>query len=180
MLLKTGLICAEVMEYSTLKQGDVSQYPNLNEVYSESTFMKTATDEELIDTSIIVLTIVSYALPKKTNIAEKFVEVVDKTTNIILDMKNPLLDCRLSLFLGYYIDILYKEDEATFLGVLKMLVNSLNSEQLSLAHQSSDTLNTIISDKDLVPRITPHIPDLIVFVNQCMATVNIPDFFTFV
>jgi hypothetical protein len=49
-------------------------------------------------------------------------------------MHNPLLDTRIALFYGYYIDILYTENEETFIEALKMLVNSINTKNLALAH----------------------------------------------
>ena len=136
--------------------------------------------DQHIDVALVSLTILSYALPKKEVIADFFVETIDKITPKLLDKNSHLLECRLSLFLGYYIDILYREDNETFLKVLQMLVSSMDSEKLSLAHQSLDTLNTIISDKDLIPRVTPLISELTKFVISCMKKVNIPLFFSFV
>lgn len=94
-------------------------------------------------------------------------------------MNNPLLISRLILFLGYFIDILYTEQEETFIEVLQMLVFSLKSSNLAIVHQATDTLKTIISDRDIIPRIMPHIPDLLGFIEQCFETVNIPSFFDF-
>ena len=78
-------------------------------------------------------------------------KTIDAVTQTILDRDSHLLECRLSLFLGYYIDILYRNDDGTFLRVLQLLVTSMDSNKKALAHQSLDTLNTIISDKDLIP-----------------------------
>jgi len=50
-----------------------------------------------------------------------------------------------------------------------------------LAHQAADTLKTIVTDKDLILRIIPHINDLVRFVIACFETnINIPTFFEFV
>lgn len=160
--------------------GDISKYEDYSKAYEASNFIKTGTEEELIDVSILALTVLSYSLPKKMEFVGEFVRIIDTITQPLLSRDSELLECRLSLFLGYYIDILYKEDQSTFLGVLKLLVESLMSNKKALANQSSDTLQTIISDKDLIPRIIPHISDLLGFTMACMEKVNIPDFFTFV
>ena len=66
------------------------------------------------------------------------------------------------------------------MNVLKLLTTSLMSKELALAHQSADTLNTVISDKDMLPRLKPMISELNKFTIECMGTVNIPDYFDFV
>lgn len=46
--------------------------------------------------------------------------------------------------------------------------------------QSADTLNTIISDKDLVPRLEPHLPRLILTLNDCNIKIQIKLYFSFI
>ena len=79
------------------------------------------------------------------------------TTGVIL------MKVRMSLLLGYYADMLFTKYEAAFLKVMDFLLESLklNREQKVVALQSADTLNTIISDKDLIPRLQAHLPRLI-------------------
>lgn len=93
----------------------------------------------------------SYAIPKKQGVVQDLQKALSIVTPIIMNDANPLLEVRLTLFLGYYIDILYIGDEEIFLQVLKMLITSINSKNIALAHQSTDTLKTIISDRDLIP-----------------------------
>ena len=123
----------------------------MKEIYENSAYLQNGTPEEHIDTCLVSLTIMSYVLPKKPQISNEFVKTIDAVTQVILDRDSHLLECRLSLFLGYYIDILYRNDDSTFLRVLQLLVTSMDSSKKALAHQSLDTLNTIISDKDLIP-----------------------------
>jgi len=133
-LVNTGLVCSQILEYALTKEGDISKYDKYSAVYEGSCFLKTATDEELIDVGFMVLTVLSYSLPKKENFVSEFVRIIDTVTTPLLARNSQLLECRLSLFLGYYIDILYKEDQATFLGVLKLLVESLMSDKKALAN----------------------------------------------
>ena len=125
--------------------------------------MKNCTDEQLIDICLLVLTMVSYALPKDDALKVRFTKTVEKVTLPILERNNLLLECRLTIMLGYYIDILYKDDEEVFFKVIGMFLNSLSSgpEKLALAHQSADTLNTIINDSDVIPRVIPMLPQLL-------------------
>lgn len=124
---------------------------------------------------------ISYALPKDQNLKVKFVEVLERVTRPIMEKNNLILNCRLTCLLGYYIDILYKDQNDVFVDVIRMFIESLdqNQENLALAHQSADTLNTIINDNDIVPRIKPIIGDLLQALNPVILTIKIPEFFSF-
>ena len=64
---------------------------------------------------------------------------------------------------------------------MTLLINSLNSDEsnLALAIQCSDTLNTIINDRDVIPRISPYINELLEKVSENIISVKIPEFFDF-
>jgi hypothetical protein len=62
---------------------------------------------------------------------------------------------------------------------MHLLVQSLKSNNLTIVHQATDTLKTIISDRDIIPRIMPHVTSLLGFIEECFKTVNIPSFFEF-
>ena len=135
LLLETGFIFLELIDFIIKgKVGEISGYTHLSQVYDQVSLFKSCSDEELLDIALTSLTVLSYALPKKENFSPVFMKVIDSTTQQIMDRKSTLLDSRLALFLGYYIDILYSNDETTFLSVLKMLVMSLNSPRLACAH----------------------------------------------
>jgi|JI10StandDraft_1071094.scaffolds.fasta_scaffold244985_1 hypothetical protein len=68
----------------------------------------------------------SYTIPKKEQLLEKFIKTIESITPKILEMDNPLITSRLILLLGYYIDILYSKNDELFLKVLELLVLSLN------------------------------------------------------
>jgi hypothetical protein len=87
----------------------------------------------------------------------------------------------MSLLLGYYADMLFTQYPDAFLKVFDFLLGSLalTGEQKVIALQSADTLSTVITDKDLVPRLEPHIPRIIALVNQCTLAINIKLYFNF-
>ena len=87
----------------------------MKEVYEQSAFLQNGTPDEHLDTAIVSLTIMSYALPKKQQISGDFIKTIDAITQPLLNKDSHLLECRLSLFLGYYIDILYRNDDTTFM-----------------------------------------------------------------
>jgi hypothetical protein len=88
---------------------------------------------------------------------------------------------RMSLLLGYYADMLFLKYESAFIKVMDFLLESLSlsGPQKVVALQSADTLNTIISDKDLIPRLEPHLPRLIKVLNQCNQKISIKLYFNF-
>ena len=97
-------------------------------------------------------------------------------------LKDPLLQTRYALFLGYYMDTLFKTREDLFKSSLEMLLTSIAFEdpaRRAIALQSADTLRTIIIDEDLRPRIgqlTPFITPLLA--NYC-EKLEVPKFFDF-
>jgi hypothetical protein len=75
----------------------------------------------------------------------------------------------MSLLLGYYADMLFEKFHEAFIKTIDFLIQSvaLNGEEKVIALQSADTLNTIISDKDLIPRLEPELPRLLGVLNEC-------------
>ena len=91
------------------------------------------------------------------------------------------MKARMSLLLGYYADMLFQKYETAFVKVMDFLLESLSlsGAQKVVALQSADTLNTIISDKDLIPRLKPHLPRLIKVLNECNQKISIKLYFSF-
>lgn len=118
----------------------------------------------------MALTTISYILPRRADLVPIFEEVLAINIDRILgvnvtnaDVGTILMKSRMSLLLGYYADMLFTKYESAFLKVMDFLLESLSltGSQKVVALQSADTLNTIISDKDLIPRLEPHLPRLI-------------------
>lgn len=87
----------------------------------------------------------------------------------------------MSLLLGYYADMLFKKYPDAFMKIINFLITSisLTGKHKVIALQSADTLNTIISDVDLVPRLEPELPKLMVTINECTLKINIKLYFNF-
>lgn len=72
---------------------------------------------------------------------------------------------RLSLCLGYYADIMFEGYDDAFANVMHFLFSSTSYKPDTPEHvislQSIDTLNTVVSDNDLKPRLEPFFLDLL-------------------
>lgn len=180
--MKISELCLDSLMYTVEKDSNMDLYPALQSVNNDSKFFTYCSDEELMDVSLLTITMISYALPKQEKLKQRFIDISEKITRPIMERNSTLLNCRLTIMLGYYIDILYKDDESIFFDVISMFIQSLSSteENYALAFQSADTLNTIINDNDIIPRISPFINELLEKVSECIAYVEIPDFFEFV
>ena len=110
-----GQLCLEMIDYAFTGKGDPSKYEILGKYYDDCLFLQTASQTDFIDTSIIVLTFLSYMVPKRPKIADKFVLTLNKYTKDIIAMDHPVIRVRLSCFLGYYLDILYKDSKEQFI-----------------------------------------------------------------
>jgi hypothetical protein len=175
------LLACDILEQAVMNDQNLENYAILKDHYEHSTFMRVSSTEDKIDVAIMMLTMSSYALPKDDNLKKRFIEVVEKVTMPIMNIKSLLLNCRLTIMLGYYMDILYKENDEDFWNLLDMFMSSLSGGEdcKALAIQSSDTLNTIINDNDIIPRIVPILPNLIHKVSECTMKVDIVEFFDF-
>lgn len=135
----------------------------------------------------MALTTISYILPRRTDLVPIFEEVLAINIDRILgigasaEVGVVLMKARMSLLLGYYADMLFTKYESAFVKVMDFLLESLslNGPQKVVALQSADTLNTIISDKDLIPRLEPHLPRLIKVLTQCNQKIHIKLYFNF-
>ena len=171
----------DLLVFAITKDPNMENYPTLNHHDRISKFYLALSDEDLIDISLIVLTMVSYALPKRDELKNRFIEICEKVTKPIMERESLLLNWRLTILLGYYIDILYKNNENIFYEVISLLINSLNWDKanMALAFQSADTLNTIINDNDIIPRVSPYINEILERLYEHIMVVWIPDFFDF-
>jgi hypothetical protein len=88
----------------------------------------------------------------------------------------------MSLLLGYYADMLFKKYVDAFVKVIDFLVKSvaLHGKEKVIALQSADTLSTIVSDKDLIPRLEPHLPGLLMTICQLNHNITVKLYFNFV
>ena len=109
------------------------------------------------ETCLVALTAISYILPRRADLVPIFENILAKNIDQILNQGSTLLRVRMSLLLGYYADMLFERYPEAFNKVIDFLIQSvgLHGEQKVVALQSADTLNTIISDKDLIPRLEP-------------------------
>ncbi len=133
------------------------------------------------ETCIVALTSISYILPRRRDLIPLFEKTLGDNLEQILSQNSIILRCRMSLLLGYYADMLFKKDNTKFITAMNFLIKSLSftGEQKVIALQSADTLNTIISDNDLIPRLEPEIPALLMILNECTKKIQIKLYFNF-
>jgi hypothetical protein len=142
--------------------------------YSSSNFLsgEGSTKEIIAETCLVALTTISYVLPRRKDLVPVFENVLALNIDQILGQKivtegnkvgSILLRARMSLLLGYYADMLFSKHDEIFIKVFNFLISSiaLHGGEKVIALQSADTLSTIIADKDLIPRLSPHLPQLI-------------------
>lgn len=66
--------------------------------------------------------------------------------------------------------MIFKQHEDSFKKTFDYLMQSvlLRGKEKAVALQSTDSLNTIISDSDLIPRLEPQVHDLMRFFNAAI------------
>jgi len=105
----------------------------------------------------MVLGLLSYVHSKQAyaNIFAAIERVFIYFVDEIINNESKLVKVRYSLFLGYLIDVLYKQKPDAFRNTVFFLYRSvdLQGEDKAIALQSIDTLKTVTCDQDLIPRI---------------------------
>ena len=94
-----------------------------------------------------------------------------------------ILRTRMSLMLGYYADMLFTEHSGAFKLTVQFLFESMGygkGPEHALVLQSIDTMNTIVSDQELLPRLEPMIGDIVQVCTELILRVKEPTFFEFI
>ncbi len=149
-------------------------------LFQDSNFLHN-TPEIIAETSLLALTAISYILPRRADLVPVFENALANNIDKILSERSILMRARMSLLLGYYVDMLFEKNRSAFLKTVDFLIKSvaLVKEEKVIALQSADTLNTIISDKDLIPRLKPEVPRLLEILKECNLRINIALYFNF-
>jgi hypothetical protein len=129
----------------------------------------------------VALTAISYILPRRADLVPYFEKTLIENIDAVLSQDSILLRSRMSLLLGYYADMLFRDHHEAFMKIVNFLISSvsLTGNEKVIALQSADTLNTIISDSDLIPRLEPELPTLIPILNESTLHIQIKLYFNF-
>ena len=143
-------------------QENYAKYLGLSQ-YFEKRFLNRNSPEVIIETCIMSLTITSYLFPKREDIISLLDYVVTNNSEKLFGESHVLIQARMALFLGYFSDILFKKNEDQFKACMRFLFDALEfkGDRIVVAYQSCETLNTLISDKNLIKRFQPLVIDII-------------------
>lgn len=163
----TSFFCIQSLNLTLSRESQKEALPLVNfaaniedahrTLHQNCSFVKNSRPDVIIDASITVLGLLSYVHSKQAyaNIFRAIEGVFAYYINEIIGNESRLVKVRYSLFLGYLIDVLYKENDAAFRDTIFFLYRSvdLRGEDKAIALQSIDTLKTVTCDQDLIPRV---------------------------
>jgi len=96
--------------------------------------------------------------------------------------KSVILRARMSLLLGYYADIMFIQQSGPFKMTMEFLFKSIGysgAAEKVIALQSVDTLNTVVTDSDLAPRLVPLLPNILEILGSLTPVITFPTYFEF-
>lgn len=144
----------QMLEFTDFAANIDDQQKNLIE---NCAFIRHSKPDVTIDASITVLGLLSYVHSKNSyqNVFAWIEKVFTYYIEDILNHESKLVKVRFSLFLGYLIDVLFKDQPEAFKRTIHFLYKSvdLQGEDKAIALQSIDTLKTVTCDVDLIPRV---------------------------
>lgn len=152
--------CVDSLNYTLSKESgkealNLSEFSiNINEKHQQlcqsSIFIQHSKPDVIIDTAITVLGLLSYVHSKNqyNNIFSVMENTLNYYINEIINNESMLVRARYALFLGYLVDMLYKDKDDAFRDTIFFLYRSVNlkGEQKAIALQSIDTLKTVTCD----------------------------------
>lgn len=178
-----SLYCIHAIDcYSNGNQDKVETHIHYSMItpFLKLRFFKLA-PEIIIETCILSMTVISYLLPKRTDIIMSLDHMMIKDLDLLLVDTHVLIQARMALFFGYFSDILFKNNDQKFKQVLKFLFDSIDypQDKIVVGHQSCETLTTLIGDKNLISRIKPLVSDITELCIKYIKTTNLSMFFDF-
>ena len=151
-----------------------------------SNFIQHSKPDVIIDAAIIVLGLLSYVHSKMQykNIFSIMEMTLNYYINEIIYNESKLVRARYALFLGYLVDMLYKDKDEAFRETIFFLYKSVNlkGEDKAIALQSTDTLKTVTCDQDLFPRVQKAnlLPDMIKMIHESIQTIQNHEYLDFI
>lgn len=148
--------------------------------------MQHSKPDVIIDAAITVLGLLSYVHSKNQyrNIFSIMESTLNYYINEIINNESKLVRARYALFLGYLVDMLYKDREDAFRETIFFLYRSVNlkGEDKAIALQSIDTLKTVTCDQDLFPRIEKAnlLPEMIKLIRESIQNIQNHEYLDFI
>ena len=157
-----------ILKYSIESNNPIdfsTHYVALKEI-SDCKFLKSYTSETRVETSFLILTILSYLMPKRRDLIKTLQDILIVNTKYFMDACD-LIKARFCLFWGYFADALFLSPDLKefFNKYMVLVVNCLtmmkdDPDKTSVSFQAMDTLGSVINDSDSVIRISPLIKEL--------------------
>ena len=157
----------------------LQKYPIIAELSSANSNIPKFNDETLIETSLVVLTGISYLAPKRKDIYYIIEKVFQENFEKLFGTSSTLIKCRIALMMGFYSDNLYANNKEMFANAMSFLINGLASkkEEKAFALQCIDTLKNIVNDSDVIRRVELFINPLLAQLAQILLDIHLPSFF---
>lgn len=122
------VFCLHALDYAIkgAKPETAKDYIALVE-FQNSVFIAKTRDEIIVETSVLVLTVLSYLIPKREDLLKVLDETMCSHLESLYATPSIIIRARMALFLGYYADTLFKMKENLFFSSLKFLIMMLQS-----------------------------------------------------
>ncbi|CAD8079349.1 unnamed protein product [Paramecium sonneborni] len=104
-----------------------------------------------LESSLIVLTIMSYLIQKRFDIVNLMEQLLVDNSSFFQNIQHQIIKVRFSLFFGYYCDNLFKKDiqSQSMLMYLQILINFVEPTEPVVLYQAIDALKDVFEDEEL-------------------------------
>ncbi|CAK82350.1 unnamed protein product (macronuclear) [Paramecium tetraurelia] len=112
---------------------------------------KEYTPIDRIESSLVILTIMSYLIQKRLDIVQLMEQLLTDNLLYFQNVQEQIIKLRLSLFFGYYCDNLFKKETQSqnMNAYLQIMISFVQPQEPVVLYQSIDALKDIFEDDDL-------------------------------
>lgn len=149
-------------------------------------FMKHSRADVVVESALLVIGLLSYVHAKKNyaELCDQMNTVLIYYSNELVGSESQLVRVRYAQFLGYLVDMMFKDSQVVFKDALVFLLQSvvLTGQDEAIALQSIDTLSNVIGDGELRSRVVEYgiIDDLLQHITAACPVIAQPRYFEFV
>jgi len=145
--------------------------------YVDAKFLSSNTQEGIIETCLTVLSTIGDATYARVDLIFIIENTLAKIFSEILDNSTLLVKCRVALMLGYYIEILYPNDQNPFITLMEFLMKGLTAKT-ALSLQCADTLEEAMKSDKMIMRVSTFTGRLIPYLTATITKGNTTNCFS--
>ncbi|CAD8157284.1 unnamed protein product [Paramecium octaurelia] len=163
-----------------LKNTEISQQLGLIMEFREHYFLKSMNVNILLETSLLILSILSNFLISRNEVGLLFKSFIGEYNDYLINYSIPLVKARLCTFIGAFCKTILNEKDELSYQLLNFLMNQIKSSQTELyanCYCAIEAIKNIIEEPNLEKLLEPNIGQILLVLCQSLIQSDFEDHF---